>query len=145
MRAAWARSTSPRTAGWVGRSPSKWLPAEFASDAERLARFEQEARAAAALNHPNIASVFDVGREPGENGETVHYMVQELLEGQTLGERLAAKGAMPTRSALGLAIEIAEALAAAHGPASSIATSSRPTSSSPRTATRRCSTSGSRS
>ncbi len=86
----------------------KVLPAEFASDPERLARFEQEARAAAALNHPHIAAVFDVGTEDG-----THFMVQEYLEGDTLREPLQ-RGALPLKKALGLATEIAEALAAAH-------------------------------
>ena len=86
----------------------KVLPAEFASDPERRARFEQEARAAAALNHPHIAAVFDVGTEDG-----THFMVQEYLEGDTLREPLG-KGALPLKKALGLATEIAEALAAAH-------------------------------
>ena len=86
----------------------KVLPAEFASDPERLARFEQEARAAAALNHPHIAVVHDIGTE----GNT-HFMVQEYLEGDTLREPLE-KGALPLKKALGLATEIAEALAAAH-------------------------------
>ncbi|MFQ5742996.1 MAG: protein kinase [Acidobacteriota bacterium] len=66
----------------------KVLPQEFASDPERLARFEQEARAAAALNHPHIAAVFDVGTE----GDT-HFIVQEHLEGQSLRQRLE-KGAL---------------------------------------------------
>ena len=86
----------------------KVLPAEFASDPERLARFEQEARAAAALNHPHIAVVHDIGTEDG-----THFMVQEYLEGDTLREPLQ-KGALPLKKALGLANEIAEALAAAH-------------------------------
>ena len=86
----------------------KVLPAEFASDPERLARFEREARAAAALNHPHIAAVFDVGVE-----DDTHFMVQEYLEGDTLREPLG-KGALPLKKALGLATEIAEALAAAH-------------------------------
>ena len=101
----------------LGRNVAvKVLPAEFASDPERLARFEQEARAAAALNHPHIAAVFDVGKAvvEGESGD-VHYMVQEHLEGQTLGDRLESKGAMSTKTALDLAVEIVEALAAAHG------------------------------
>jgi len=80
----------------------KVLPAEFASDPERLARFEQEARAAAALNHPHIAVVHDVGSEPGEDGATIHFMVQEYLKGQSLRERLD-KGALPLDKALELA------------------------------------------
>src|ERR1700748_3107095 len=57
----------------------KVLPASFASDPERLRRFEQEARAVAALNHPNILAIFDIG----QHGET-QYLVSELLEGETL-------------------------------------------------------------
>ncbi len=87
----------------------KVLPAEFASDPERLARFEQEARAAAALNHPYIAAVHDVGVEDG-----THFMVQEYLEGETLREPLGKGALLPLKKALGLATEIAEALAAAH-------------------------------
>ena len=64
----------------------KVLPAEFASDAERLARFDQEARAAAALNHPHIAAVFDVGVEG-----TTHYMVQEYLQGEILMATLRSR------------------------------------------------------
>jgi serine/threonine protein kinase len=86
----------------------KVLPAEFASDPERLARFEQEAEAAAALNHPNIAAVFDVGSE----GET-QYMVQEYLEGATLSE-LIGKGPLALDRALALGVEVGEALVAAH-------------------------------
>ena len=86
----------------------KVLPEEYASDPERLARFEQEARAAAALNHPHIAVVHDIGTA----GDT-HFMVQEYLEGQSLRERLE-KGALPLDKALNLAIEVGEALIAAH-------------------------------
>ncbi len=103
----------------------KVLPAEFASDPERLARFEQEARAAAALNHPHIAAVFDVGSattgatEGTEGSEaaarsiTTHYMVQEYLEGQSLRQRLD-QGTMPLDEALDLSVEVGEALIAAH-------------------------------
>ena len=80
------------------------LPGQFASDPERLARFEQEARAAAALNHPHIAVVDDIGTE----GDT-HFMVQEYLEGDTLREPLK-KGALPLVRALDLATEIADLL-----------------------------------
>jgi serine/threonine-protein kinase len=86
----------------------KVLPGDFASDPERLARFEQEARAAAALNHPHIAAVHDVGVDDG-----VHYMVQEYLQGQPLREALE-KGALPLKKSLALGTEIAEALRAAH-------------------------------
>ena len=61
----------------------KVLPAEFAADTDRLARFEREARAAAALNHPNIAVVFDIGDEDG-----TRYIVQEYLRGVDLRQRL---------------------------------------------------------
>jgi len=111
----------------------KTLPEEFASDPERLARFEQEAKAAAALNHPHIAVVHDIGFAAGtavapDDAKTdpsldlsallpasgVHYIVQEYLEGGTLREPLK-KGALPLGKALLYAREMAEALAAAHG------------------------------
>jgi serine/threonine protein kinase len=91
----------------------KVLPTEFASDPGRLARFEQEARAAAALNHPHIAVVHDVGAETDQDGATIHFMVQEYLRGETLRDRLD-RGALPLDEALDLAVEIGEALSAAH-------------------------------
>lgn len=90
----------------------KVLPAGFADDRERLARFEQEARAAAALNHPHIAAVFDVGVASGEDG-SIHYIVQELLAGEPLSKTLE-RGPVPLPRALGLGAQIADALAAAH-------------------------------
>jgi|SRR5579872_2920705 len=86
----------------------KVLPASFTNDPERLRRFEQEARAVAALNHPNIVSVYDVGSADG-----VHYIVSELLEGETLRQRITPAG-MPARRATELAIQLANGLAAAH-------------------------------
>ncbi len=86
----------------------KVLTAEFAADPERLRRFEQEARAASALNHPNILTVFDVGSHEGSP-----YLVTELLEGQSLRERLK-EGALPPRKATELTIQVASGLAAAH-------------------------------
>jgi serine/threonine protein kinase/Flp pilus assembly protein TadD len=93
----------------IGRDVAiKVLPAEFAADPDRLRRFEQEARAAGQLNHPNILTVFDVGTHDG-----APYIVTELLEGESLRERLAG-GAMPVRKAVETAIQIAHGLAAAH-------------------------------
>ena len=86
----------------------KVLPAAFSADADRLHRFEQEARAAAALNHPNILAVHDIGT----NG-AAPFIVSELLEGTTLRERLLA-GSVPVRKAIAYAVEIARGLAAAH-------------------------------
>jgi serine/threonine protein kinase/Tol biopolymer transport system component len=86
----------------------KVLPDTFNSDAERLARFEQEARAIATLSHPNIVAVFDVGEHSGS-----HYIVTELLEGETLRVKLAG-GALPVRKAQEFALQITQGLAAAH-------------------------------
>jgi serine/threonine protein kinase len=86
----------------------KILPAAFSSDPDRLHRFEQEARAAAALNHPNILAVHDIGSDGGTT-----YIVSELLEGQTLREVLA-DGALPVRKAVNHAVQICHGLAAAH-------------------------------
>jgi eukaryotic-like serine/threonine-protein kinase len=79
----------------------KVLPAAFSADADRLRRFEQEARAASALNHPNILAIFDVGTHDG-----APYVVSELLEGQTLRERLSG-AALSARKAVDYGIQIA--------------------------------------
>ena len=86
----------------------KILPANFATDVDRLRRFEQEARAASALNHPNILTVYDVGSHEGSP-----YIVTELLEGQELREQLN-NGALSERKAVDHAEQIARGLAAAH-------------------------------
>jgi serine/threonine protein kinase/Tol biopolymer transport system component len=86
----------------------KVLPESFASDADRLRRFEQEARAIAALNHPNILAVHDIGVQDG-----IRYIVTELLEGRSLREQLN-DGALPLRKALDYAKQISDGLAAAH-------------------------------
>ncbi len=86
----------------------KILPAAFATDSDRVRRFEQEGRAAAALNHPNIVVIYDAGSESG-----VFYVATELLDGETLRERLAGS-ALPVRKALDYAIQTARGLAAAH-------------------------------
>src|SRR6185437_11223999 len=99
------RARDPR----LGREVAlKVLPAGSAGDAERLRRFEQEARATAALSHPNILAVFDVGRQ----GD-VPYIVSELLEGETLRTRLT-DGPLPARKSVDYALQIVRGLAAAH-------------------------------
>src|SRR5262245_3068092 len=86
----------------------KLLPAEFTRDVVRVRRFEQEARAASALNHPNILTIFEIG----EANET-HYIATEFIDGQTLRERLNGDR-LTTPAALDIAAQIAAALAAAH-------------------------------
>ncbi len=86
----------------------KVLPGELAGDRERLRRFEQEARAASSINHPNILTVYDVGAN-----ESGPYIVFELLEGRTLRELLAG-GGLPIAKAVDYATQIARGLAAAH-------------------------------
>jgi serine/threonine protein kinase/Flp pilus assembly protein TadD len=86
----------------------KVLPAEFAADPDRLHRFEQEAKAVAALDHPNILALHDIGTHDG-----APFIVTELLEGESLRERLSG-GAMPVRKAIETAVQIAQGLAAAH-------------------------------
>src|SRR5262245_14965451 len=89
----------------------KVLPPELAAEPDRRARFEREARAVAALSHPHICVVYDIGRDNGTD-----YLVMELLEGETLAARLGrAKGRLlPTNEVLRYAIEIADALDKAH-------------------------------
>ena len=86
----------------------KSLPESFAGDANRLQRFEHEARVLSALNHPNLLSIFDVGTQDG-----IHYLVSEFLEGQTLRERLSS-GPLPQRRSTDYAMQIASGLSAAH-------------------------------
>ena len=86
----------------------KILPAEFSSDADRLHRFEREARSASALNHPNIVTIYELGKD----GST-HYIAMELVEGKTLREMLVA-GPLPIRRVIEIAAQVAEGLAKAH-------------------------------
>ena len=86
----------------------KVLPPSFSEDRDRMQRFAQEARAAAALNHPNILSIFDIGDEQGSP-----YVVSELLEGETLRERLRS-GVLSSRKAIDYGLQVARGLAAAH-------------------------------
>ena len=86
----------------------KLLPGDFAKDEDRVRRFEQEARATSALNHPNILTVYDIGTNDG-----APFIVAELLEGEELRERLNA-GALPQRKAIEYAQQIVAGLSAAH-------------------------------
>jgi eukaryotic-like serine/threonine-protein kinase len=86
----------------------KVLPTSLSADRDRLQRFATEARAAAALNHPNILSIFDIGNDDG-----APYVVSELLEGETLRERLRT-GPLPIRKVVDYASQVARGLAAAH-------------------------------
>src|SRR4029077_21065945 len=99
------RARDPR----LGRDVAvKVLPVSFAADTERLRRFEQEARAVAALNHPNILAIYDIGTREG-----APFIVSEMLEGESLRKRLAG-AAWPVRKAIKYAVQIAQGLAAAH-------------------------------
>jgi Tol biopolymer transport system component len=86
----------------------KVLPREYSADADRLRRFEQEARAAGMLNHPNILTIYEIGTHGG-----APYLVCELLEGATLREQLRG-AALPLRRAFDYAVQMARGLAAAH-------------------------------
>ncbi len=87
----------------------KVLPPAAASDPERRKRFEQEARAASALNHPNILTVYDIGEDAGTT-----YIAMELVEGKTLRELMAAGEPVATKKVLDIAVQTAEGLAKAH-------------------------------
>src|SRR6266545_7656340 len=86
----------------------KLLPTRFTSDADRLKRFQQEARALVGLNHPNILTVYEIGED-----HSTHYIASELIEGETLRQRLM-RGRMGLSEAVDVAIQVASALAAAH-------------------------------
>src|SRR6266568_6693866 len=87
----------------------KFLHEEFSKNADKLGRFIQEAKAASALNHPNILTVYEIGEVDGKN-----YISTELIDGQTLREHLSQKEALPLNTILKIGVQVAEALSAAH-------------------------------
>ncbi len=96
----------------LGRSVAiKVLPDAFASDPDRVPRFEREAKVLASLNHPHIAALYGMEMRSGE--PATHFLIMELVEGETLLERLQ-RGALPTVQALTIALQIADALESAH-------------------------------
>ena len=106
--AAWARSTRPRDVRLNRLVAIKVLPAALAADADLRQRLEREARAVAALQHPHICTLHDIGHQNG-----IDFLVMEYLEGQTLAEHLR-KGAFPVDRTIQYALQIADALDQAH-------------------------------
>src|SRR5437867_3260212 len=86
----------------------KFLPEEFAQDADRVSRFQREAEVLASLNHPNIGAIYDLQEANGSR-----FLVLELVEGETLAERIA-RGSTPIDEALDIAKQVCDALEGAH-------------------------------
>src|SRR3989441_6426731 len=90
----------------------KFLPERFTKDETRLRRFVQEAKAASALNHPNIITIYEISEASSESGGT-HYIATEYIDGQTLRHQMTVSR-QPLNAALDIAVQVASALAAAH-------------------------------
>ena len=102
--AAWAWCIAPRTRGSDGQSRSSSCQPERAVDPDAVERLRREARAASALNHPNICTIYDIGESDGR-----HFIAMELVEGETLAARIAGRP-LPLAEALSIAVQLAEAL-----------------------------------
>jgi len=113
VRAAWGE-VYRATDTTLGREVAlKLLPGAFASDPERLARFEREAKVLASLNHSSIAHVYGFERATLEDGSSAHFLAMELVEGEDLAARLT-RGAFPIDESIAIAKQIAEGLEEAH-------------------------------
>ena len=120
MPAGWARSTRRATPASTARSRSRFCLPHLAESPEFRARFDREARAISALNHPHICTLYDVGERRASDGAPIGYLVMELVEGETLAARLR-RGPLPLDQALALAAQMADASIARIARASSIA------------------------
>ena len=106
--AAWGRSTGPATRGSIATSRSRCCPPNWPRVPSWLERFQREARAVAALNHPSIVTIYSV-----EEADGVHFLTMELVEGQSLDHLIPASG-LHVERILAIADALADALAAAH-------------------------------
>ena len=105
--AEWVKSTEGETHASSGSSPSRSCRRISRQDTQALERFQREARAASALNHPHICTIYDVGTDPP-------FLAMELLEGETLEQRLT-RGPLDVASLIQIGLEVADGLEAAHG------------------------------
>src|SRR4030095_9078374 len=106
-RAAWVKSISPLIRNWIGRVAAKIFRAAWAADQQRLHRFTQEAKAASALNHPHILTIYEIGAT-----DNSRFIATEFIDGDTLRQRIST--GIKLVDILEISIQVGSALAAAH-------------------------------